>query len=167
MTTKSTLSRRLLLPLGAMALTLGLSSTALAGPPEGRGGKLGKVCQKIECSDDQKTELKQIHKEMRTDAKSDREAIRELHKQMAAEWVKSAPNEKVLDRIQAKIAVHEANIADRRMDMMLELHAVLSPEQRKAFAKLMAERHGKKGKRGKKGKNKVKNGKNKQSRSNG
>lgn len=152
----------LLTSLSGAALALLLASPAYAaGPPEGKGhGKLEHFCQEAKCSDAQKEEIKNVMKEFRTDTKSDREKIRELHKRLVTEFSKDKPNEKLMQQVYRQIRQIEANIVDRRHDMLMELHGVLTPEQRKLAAhKLMRGpgRHkGHKGKRKGDGKGKGK-----------
>lgn len=120
----------------------------------GRGeGPLHRVCEHIECSADQETAIRDVFVQARIDSKDDHEAIRELRRQIADEWVKDAIDEAKLDKLHERIATHERNIADRRHEAMLELHDLLSAEQREQVVELLAEHAGKRGgKKGKKGK---------------
>jgi Spy/CpxP family protein refolding chaperone len=151
----------LLTTLSGAALALLLASPAHAAPKDGKGhGKLEHFCQKASCTDAQKEEIKSVMKEFRTDTKSDREKIRELHHKLVAEFVKDQPNEKLMEKLYRQIDQIQANIVDRRHDMLMELHGVFTPEQRKhAAARLMhgpGQHKGKKGKGKRKGKGKGK-----------
>lgn len=142
-------------------LVTGLTSLAIAGAlfvplaaqargPGDDGKRVDKVCKELSCTSQQRSEIKQVFEQMRIDVKTDRQTIRTLRKQLADEWVKDRPDEAAMAKLHDQIAAHERNIADRRHDAMMELHALLSADQRVKFAESM----GKKGKRGKKNRNK-------------
>lgn len=148
--------RFLLTSAASLALAASLLSPAVAeaGKDKSKGkakAKIERLCQEIGCSASQKTDIAQVFKQMHMDIKPDREAIRDLRKQLATEWKQAKPDERKLARIADKIAAHERNIADRRMEAMLELHPMLSPEQREVMAD-----HLMKGPRGRKAKAKAK-----------
>lgn len=137
-------SRFLLPAIGGLAL-LGLGGAALAGPDAGpRDGKRGGLCAKLECTDTQREELRAVMSELRADSKGDREAIKRLRKQLAAEFAKAQPDEAAMRSIQATIATHQQQMRDRGLDAMLEVHALLDAEQRATLAKAM-ERRGMRG----------------------
>lgn len=151
--------------IAAAPLIAGLTLTSLgagaAGPGKGGPGFEGRgfgarMCAHLECTDTQKEQLRAVMKEMREDIKPDREAIRDLRKKMGEEFAKEKPSEKQLRSLQAQIAKHHGEIADRRLDAMLEVHGLLDAEQRKKLAEKMA-----KGKRGKHGKHHRRGGKGK------
>ena len=157
--------RRLLATLAGATLAFGVSATALAAPPKGKGKGKGKgqrierVCEQLQCTTNQKEELQQVMREMHTDAKAEREAIKTLHKALLAEFKKDEPDEAAMKRIYGQIATHEANLRDRRHDMIMEVHGILTPEQRaKAGRFLLKGKMG--GKHGRKAKKNGKNGKN-------
>ncbi|MFV8748941.1 Spy/CpxP family protein refolding chaperone [Nannocystaceae bacterium ST9] len=128
-----------LIPAFAIATSLLLSGDALA---EGKGGhgRLAKVCEHIECSEQQDRDIRQVFEQMRIDVKPDRDAIRELRDQIAAEWVKDQPDEAKLAKLADKLAKHERNIADRHHEAMMELHDLLDAAQREQVVAMMAER---------------------------
>lgn len=120
----------------ALAAALFVPALAHAGKGDrGPGKRAAKMCEAIDCSDQQEREIAQVFQQMRTDVQVDRKAIAELREQMASEWQKNQPSEATLEKLATKIAAHERNIADRRLEGMLELHGLLSPEQRRAVAK--------------------------------
>ena len=87
--------------------------------------KIDKLCERIGCSEKQASEIGMVFKQLHLDIKPDREAIRELRKQLASEWKAAKPDERKLTKIADKVAAHERNIADRTMEAMLELHPIL------------------------------------------
>jgi Spy/CpxP family protein refolding chaperone len=122
-----------------------IPTVAVAGEGrEGRGhAKLDRVCEQIACNEQQREDIARVFTQLRKDIKLDREAIRELRKQMADEWLADEPDERALARLAEKISAHERNIADRQLESMLELHAILSPEQRKQVAAQLMKGDGK------------------------
>jgi Spy/CpxP family protein refolding chaperone len=127
-----------------LAGTLLGPAPAEAGKGKGRGhAKLDRLCEQITCTEAQKQDIGEVFKQLRVDVKPDREAIRDLRRQLAGEWAKDRPDEAKLAKLADKIAAHERNIADRRMEAMLELHALLSPEQREQVAEHLMKRGGK------------------------
>ena len=149
---------RILLPaIGGLAL-LGLGSVAVA-KPDGADARAershGGLCERLECSDQQKQELQAVMTELRADTKADREAIERLQAKLAAELAKAKPDEKAMQATLAAIETHEHELRARAFDAMMEVHALLAPEQRAQMAQAV-ERHGfrgllrgAKGKRGK------------------
>jgi Spy/CpxP family protein refolding chaperone len=110
-------------------------TSALAGKGKGKGhAKIDRLCEQIACTEAQAGDIAQIFEQLRTDSKPDREAIRELRQQLASEWKAERPDELELAKLADKIAAHERNVADRRMEAMLELHGLLTPIQREKVA---------------------------------
>jgi Spy/CpxP family protein refolding chaperone len=130
----------------SLAGLLVLPALAFAGKGH-EHARLERMCEQLSCTEQQREELARVFKQMHQDSKLDREAIRDLRKQMADEWLADRPDEQALARLADKVAAHERNIADRRLEAMLEVHALLSPEQRKQFVEhlehLLANRDGK------------------------
>ena len=140
LTMKLPTRRRHLLPVLTLALGLSLAP-GLAHAKKGKGGgKLDKICAEIGCSADQKREIGEVFKQMKIDVESDRKALKDLKKQLAAEWVKDKPSERVLASLSAKMAAHERNIADRKLEAMIELHGLLDAEQRAKVAEQLMKR---------------------------
>ena len=137
------LRHRIVAPLAVagFALTAFAASPAQAAPPQERGERDRQgMCERLKCTDDQREEMKQIRRELRADLKSDREAIKALQQQLGDEFAKARPDEAKMKRLYAKMDQHRDNMRDRTHDAMMELHATLTPEQRKQLAKVMAKR---------------------------
>jgi Spy/CpxP family protein refolding chaperone len=123
--------------------------SAFAGKEKGKGkGKghamLDRMCEQLACTETQARDIEQIFEQLHVDSKPDREAIRELRQQLANEWKTDQPDEPKLAKLADKIAAHERNVADRRMEAMLELHGLLTATQREQVAEhLLRAGHGK------------------------
>jgi Spy/CpxP family protein refolding chaperone len=142
----STQHRRFVLTsLAGLALVgaLLVPTSAIAGKGKAKGhGKLDRLCEQIACTEAQVKDIGQIFEQLRADIKPDREAIRELRQQLSSEWQTEKPDERKLAKLADKIAAHERNVADRQMEAMLELHGLLTSEQRAEVAeKLMKAGH--------------------------
>jgi Spy/CpxP family protein refolding chaperone len=138
-----------------------LLAGALAAPAvaaaaeEGIQGRGARMCAKLECTDDQKEELRAIFAEARQDARGDHEAIKRLAGEMKAEFATDDPDEQRLRDLQAEIATHRNELASRRLDAMLDVHELLTPEQRTTLIEMMEKRRAKFGEhRGKRRKGK-------------
>ena len=142
---------------------LGFGGIAAAAPGgDGGGDKSARrhgICAKLECSEDQRDRLRTIIGELRDDTKADREAIQRLQREMASLWAGDAPDEAELARLQAAVAGHRTAMTSIATGALMEVHAILTPEQRALFAKIIERRgvgalrggHHKRGKRGRRG----------------
>jgi Spy/CpxP family protein refolding chaperone len=123
-------------------VTFGLTGALLAGDAHARGagrdGKLvDRMCQRLECSADQRTRIAKIQETQAPNLKAEREAMRALRQQVRAEWAKAAPDARTLDKLDDQIAAHQARIHDARRAAMLQIHAILTPAQRAKLAAAM------------------------------
>ena len=120
------------------ALLVPTASFAGKGKHAGKGHKgkemLDRMCEQISCTEAQAKDIEQVFKALHTDIKPDREAVRELRQQIATEWKSDKPDERKLASLADKIEAHERNMSDRRLEAMLELHSMLTPEQREQLA---------------------------------
>ena len=126
-------------------LTLFASPDAAARPEgprqEARGGKM---CEKLGCTEAQKVQLKQIRDAAKDKIKPEREAIRALKQEIAAEYRKDRLDNTRLRDLYGRLDAREATIDGYRRAMRAQVHAVLTPEQRVAVAERM-ERRGERG----------------------
>lgn len=130
-----------------LALAGLLLTPAVAAAGKGRGeAKLARMCEQISCTEQQREDIARVLKQLRQDSKADRQAIRELRKRMADEWKAPEVDERELAKLGDEIAAHERNVADRRIEAMLELHAILTPEQREQVAEQLLAGRGRKSK---------------------
>lgn len=128
---------------GLSMFAAGSADAAPAGGPrhEARGER---VCEKIGCTDAQKAELASIREAVKPKIKAEREAIRGLKKQIAAEYRKDRLDEARLRDLYKQLDARKATIEGYRRAMRAQVHAVLTPAQRAAVAELKERKgHGK------------------------
>lgn len=114
---------------------------AHAGGRDGHGAaKLERVCQRLTCTADQKAKIGAIGKSMREQNEPDRAALGKLRDDLAAEVAKARPDGQAIKRISADMERHQGAIRERRMAALLEVQALLNPEQRKALGEMIARR---------------------------
>ncbi len=152
--------------LGALLLTLGLAVPGIAfacgGGPGGKMGKRGpgpgKMVRMLEKNADalgiEQATLDQIKgvldankaeaESLRADVKAARQALREA---MQAD----SPDKQAVLALQSEVGAAKQAAAQHRLSVMLDVKALLTPEQKAAIQEKRAERRGKRGKRGKRG----------------
>jgi Spy/CpxP family protein refolding chaperone len=144
--------------LGTSLLVAGGSSAAAAGPDraEGkRGGKHGgKICRVADCSDEQREAIAAIRSSSKATVKGHKTALKSGREKLAHAFAGDRFTEATADRIEAEMDQHRDAIREAKSDAMVQIHGVLTSEQRKAVSTHMLERKGKHAKRhpGKKGK---------------
>lgn len=123
-------------------VTFGLTGALLAGDAQARGAghdgkRVDRMCQRLECTADQRTKIAKIQETQGPGLKAEREAMRALRQQVRAEWAKASPDVRALDKLDDQIAAHQAKIHDARRAAMLQIHAILTPAQRAKLAAAM------------------------------
>ncbi|MCB9703173.1 MAG: periplasmic heavy metal sensor [Myxococcales bacterium] len=127
-------------------LTLGLVGGALegeaaAGEPGGGGhSKVERLCKRLECSADQTTQLQAIGKRVAEESRGDREALKTLKGQLAAEIAKDRPSEATLKKIFADMNRRQDAIQGRMQAALIEAHKLLTSSQRAELAKMIEKR---------------------------
>lgn len=113
---------------------------AFAQPPHRGGyGNRGKgdgsrMAQELGLSQEQQEQLKEIRQKHRAEKPDNRSEVKALRRQIAEELKKSSPSKSKIKTLADKIgALHSAN-AVRMAEHMLEVKAVLTPEQ---FSKML------------------------------
>lgn len=112
-------------------LTLLSAGSADAKPEGGRGGKM---CERLACSDAQKAELKQIREMVKSKVAAEKAAIRDLKRQIAAEYRKDRLDEARLKDLYRQLDARKSTIEGHRRAARAEIHGILTPEQRAKFA---------------------------------
>jgi Spy/CpxP family protein refolding chaperone len=128
-------------------LTLLSAGSADARRPEGdrqAGGE--RMCQRLECSAPQKAQIKQIRELVKTKVAAEKTAIRELKRQIAAEYQKDRLDDARLRDLYRQLDARKSTVEGARRAAKAEIHALLTPAQRAKFA---ADKPGKRGGKGK------------------
>ncbi len=112
---------------------------AAAAPDDARHRAGARVCAEIECTDAQREQLATIFQDLRASAKANKEALQKIHAQIATEWAKDQPSEAVMKRLRADAQKQHAQMAERRHEAMMKMHAILEPAQRRELAELVAQ----------------------------
>ena len=113
----------------------------------GRSGRLQKMIETLNLSEDQVQQLKAIHGESRDDREKGFETLRNEVNTMRNLVSQSASTSELRAQHQ-KIQALKQDMSERRFEKMLQMYEVLTPEQRKTFAEKMKMRHGRKGRFG-------------------
>jgi Spy/CpxP family protein refolding chaperone len=131
---------------GGTMVALALASAAIAGPggPGGQG-PVRRVLQELDLSEEQRTEIRGIFEEARAEHESIREGLDGVRGRFRAELAKPSPSATALHAIVDERAALETQLAHDRVDDLLEVHAVLTEDQRAELARLLEEFEGRRG----------------------
>ncbi|MCY0995505.1 Spy/CpxP family protein refolding chaperone [Nannocystis sp. ILAH1] len=128
-------------------LTMFAAGDAEAGKHHGdRGDRGAKMCEKLECTDAQKTQLTQIRASHKPTLHAERAAIRDLEQQIAAEYAKPSFDAAKVKGLREQLAAHETVAKSEREAMKTKIDAVLTPAQRTKLAEFKAKHKDGKGK---------------------
>ncbi len=128
--------------------SLAFGSVALAGP--GGGGESGhfmRGVRSLDLTEDQKTELRELREaaqEDRTDGKAEMQSIRDA---FLAELAKDSPSVATLHELTDRRSDLRTANAHDKVDRLVEVHAVLTAEQRAELLENMEERRAERGER--------------------
>ncbi|WAS97334.1 Spy/CpxP family protein refolding chaperone [Nannocystis punicea] len=125
-------------------LTMFAAGDAEAGKHHGDRG--AKMCERLECSDAQKTQLAQIRDSHKPTIKAERAASRDLEQQIAAEYAKPSFDAAKVKTLREQLATHEAKADSEREAMKAKIDAILTPAQRAKMAEFKAKHKDGKGK---------------------
>lgn len=137
---------------GIAMLGAGTGQAAPAGgaPQKEHRGIGEKMCERLSCTDAQKAELKKIRDATRPKIQAEREAMRGIKGEIAAEFRKDRLDNARLKALYGQLDARKDTIEGLRRGMMTQIHAVLTPAQREQMARAFERRgdgkHG--GKRG-------------------
>jgi Spy/CpxP family protein refolding chaperone len=122
----------------------------------GRHDKGAALCERLECTDDQRARIDAIRAEHREDAADERAEAKRLRQALRAEQSKPSPDAEELARLRASLETMKTSLRQQREVSKAEISALLTPEQRERLDAMKAERE-----RGPKGKAHAKRGKGK------
>ena len=127
-------------------LTLG-TSLAIAGPGEGHGkGKRGghhesKFAEKLNLTEAQKAQVKQIRENNREQNRAFYESVRETREQMRA--AKQDNDTALLEALRGQAESQREQLKQLRQTEMSQINAILTPEQKAQFAAWKAQHEAK------------------------
>lgn len=104
------------------------------------GAHMGRMLEMVKATPEQRTQIKAIMDAARTDLKAQREAGRALHQQMQAAFTQPTVDARAVESLRAQISAQHDSASKRMTQAMLDASKVLTPEQRKTAADLMAKR---------------------------
>jgi Spy/CpxP family protein refolding chaperone len=158
------LRRALAKPAGRIALTLALAlgsvvvqvAQAAPGGPGGPGmhgdhggpggfGMMGgrgldRMLDSVNASADQRTQIQAIVKAAQADLKAQHEAGRALHQQSQALFTQTTVDARAAEALRQQMLAQHDQASKRRLQMMLDISRVLTPEQRAKVAERMNQR---------------------------
>ena len=155
-----TLRRAFATPAGRIALTLALALGSLAvqvahAAPGGHGmhgehggghGMVGsgrhmdRMLDNVNATAEQRTQVQAIVKAAQTDMKAQREAGRSLHQQSQALFTQPTVDARAAETLRQQMLAQHDQASKRRLQMMLDISRVLTPEQRTKMAERMSQR---------------------------
>lgn len=156
---------RLLAVTAILAMAGGLMQTAFADPydgyahrggagamgpmgaPDGMGGvvmghprQMERLYDSVGVTAEQRAQIRQIVAAARTDLQAQREAGRQLRDQARALFVQPTVDANQAEALRQQMLAHQDQASKRMLQAMLDVSAVLTPDQRKAIAERMSER---------------------------
>jgi Spy/CpxP family protein refolding chaperone len=143
-----------ILSLALLASSLALSPCAASAQPadSAKGRHLERMFADLNLTADQKTKLKALHQELKGSHKQVFDEMKALREKTKAELQKPQPSKQLLDGYAVQTGDVHKQLAQKRTAHMLQIKAILTPEQ---FTKLLnreprrqAIKRGHKGKRG-------------------
>lgn len=146
---------RMLMATMLVAATAALSQTAWAGPHGGPGGHdmhggmgmMGggprmaeRMLDSVNATAEQRAQVKQILQAAQADMQAQREAGRKLREQGQALFAQPTVDARAAEALRVQMLAQHDQASKRKMQVMLDVSRVLTPEQRKTLADRMAKR---------------------------
>ena len=143
---------RMLVATMLVAATAALSQTAWAGPHGGHDmhggmGMMGggprmaeRMLDSVNATAEQRAQVKQILQAAQADMQAQREAGRKLREQGQALFAQPTVDARAAEALRLQMLAQHDQASKRKMQVMLEVSRVLTPEQRKTLADRMAKR---------------------------
>jgi len=136
----------LIFPLGASAIDLVEPGVQIAqheghrGKRGGKGGGFKKVLDQLNLSSEQSTQIEAIHDSKKQESETLHEQVKAQKEAMRDLFASDASDSELLQQHQ-EIQNLKQQIGTNRFEGMLEIRAVLTPEQKAQLTELMQERH--------------------------
>jgi len=106
----------------------------------GRHGKGAGLCERLECTEEQRAAIDEIRDELRQERADAHAEAKRLHDALAAEERKPNPDPQVIAGLRAQLDAHRAMRKQAKADAKAEIAAVLTPEQRERLGAMKAKR---------------------------
>jgi len=106
-------------------------------------GRAHGLCQKLECTEDQRAQIKEIRAEHKQGTADEREQMKRLRAEMKAERSAPEPNTQRVEELRSEMDALKAKVRESRVEAKAAITAALDDEQRQEFAELQAERKAK------------------------
>ena len=140
-----------------VAVMAAVSQTALASPHGGFGGPDGhpgvggrgmmggphqveRMLTSVNATPEQRSQIKQIMEAARSDMKAQHEAGRKLHEQSQALFAQPNVDARAAETLRQQMVAQHDQASKRKLQVMLDVSRVLTPEQRKTLAERMGKR---------------------------
>ena len=104
------------------------------------GPHMARVLDAVKATPEQRTQIKAIMEAAHTDLKTQHEAGRTLHQQMQAAFAQPTVDDRAVESLRSQISAQHDSASKRMTRALLDASTVLTPEQRKTLAELMAKR---------------------------
>lgn len=101
---------------------------------------MSRMLDMVGASPEQRAKIKAITETARADLAAQREAGRALHEQNRAIFTQPTIDANAAEALRQQMLAHHDQASKRRLQMRLDIAAVLTPEQRKTMADRMAQR---------------------------
>lgn len=105
------------------------------------------IIKKLDLTDEQKKKFKAMEEETKKEMKASQEKLKEISEKLKVELQKDSPDRNLLHRYIGELSQIRTNMQIKRMDSMLDLREMLTPEQRKKFKRMLGQRKPPRGKR--------------------
>jgi Spy/CpxP family protein refolding chaperone len=106
----------------------------------GMGAPMGRVLEAVKATPEQRTQIKTIMEAARGELKAQHEAGRGLHQQMQAAFAQPTVDARAVEALRLQIVAQHDAASKRITQALLDASKVLTAEQRKTLADMMAKR---------------------------
>jgi Spy/CpxP family protein refolding chaperone len=131
-----------LLIITAMTVLLAVQAHAMAGRPPGPVGPppdkmLERIVKKLELTEEQRAKMKASAEEMAKELEANRDALKKIAEGLKTEMQKAAPDRARVHDYIAQMNKLRNEMEVKRIDSLLDLKAMLTPEQQEKFKQLL------------------------------
>ncbi|MDH5509400.1 MAG: periplasmic heavy metal sensor [Nitrospinota bacterium] len=116
----------------------GQGGSAMRGSGGGQGAKGARMAQELGLTDEQVAKMREIHQTKRRATIDQKANIQKAMLDLTDELAKDKPDQAALERIIEKIVKTKADMERDKLNTMVAVSAILTPEQKKIAAERMA-----------------------------